>query len=118
MKRSHEADCAAALAGRSARVDALGDLFAIGPEVVCLGDLVSVEQTTWEFHIRHYLIGDFGTLINYIDGFDRRPHLDQYIIANSVGAAITSLPSTRKRQPIPSAGQATRPRQAFIQFSM
>lgn len=70
MKRAHEAFQAKAV--RTGTNHDLGaGLLAIGPDVVCMGDIENVSAATWMLRLKHFVIGDVHTLIAFIDGFSK-----------------------------------------------
>jgi hypothetical protein len=70
MKRAHEAFQAKAV--RTGTNHDLGaGLLAIGPDVVCMGDIENVSAATWMLRLKHFVIGDVHTLSAFIDGFSK-----------------------------------------------
>lgn len=84
IKREHEAACAERLSGaRSAQSS--GDLLAIGPDIVLLGDLREVGGREWLLHAHHFVQGDLKKLTDYINQFERIPDGDRYVLVNALG---------------------------------
>lgn len=61
------------------------DFIALGPAIVFVGDLVAVEQQAWSFRVEHFVIGDLGELISYIEGFDTIDPYDKFVLVNELG---------------------------------
>jgi hypothetical protein len=85
MKRDHEERSAANLRKPSVTPEQNVDLFAIGPDIVCLGDMTGIDESEWRFQIQHFVIGDLGKLITFISSFKQCQTLDRYVLANSIG---------------------------------
>jgi hypothetical protein len=84
MKLDHEKTCA--IEQRSGtKVDMGTDLFAIGPDLACTGELVQVAPTSWTLRLKHFVIGDFHHLVSYVDGFGRAGSEDRYLTSNELG---------------------------------
>jgi hypothetical protein len=84
MKREHEAACARAVRTGSSATLAMG-LLAVGPDVVCTGDLTHIDAGSWTLRLRHFLIGDMHSIISYIDGFSEEALENRYILSNELG---------------------------------
>jgi hypothetical protein len=85
FKAGHEARCKQALgfivgAGRSG-----GHLVALGPEIVCIGDIDRVEGARWRIGIDHFVVGDFSALVRFSDRLATAPAYDRYVLVNSLG---------------------------------
>jgi hypothetical protein len=61
IKRDHEAWCANELKAPSSDPNPTADLIAIGPDVVCLGEILGIDQVEWKLHLQHFVIGDVGS---------------------------------------------------------
>jgi hypothetical protein len=74
-------------------------LIAIGPDVVCEGEVVGIERTEWSIHLTNFVIGDIRALIKYVDEFQNVAPGDQYIIINAMGDGrkLTAAPSLTKQ---------------------
>lgn len=98
MKQDHEAWCASEIRSRS--ISSPADLFAIGPDVVCLGEMTRVVEAEWDFQINHFIVGDLAKLVAFIDGFWQSPPYDRYVLDNSVGdgRVLAGSPSLTKNQ--------------------
>lgn len=89
MKRVHEERCAedvrtlAQLSSSNATL--LADLFAIGPDVVCLGEMIEIDADEWKFEVKDFVIGDYRQLVTFIDRFDGHKTADQYVLAGCIG---------------------------------
>lgn len=84
MKRAHEANCTRAMETGTGPSLA-GGLLAIGPDVVCTGDLAAIDAESWTLSLKHFLIGDPHGIISFIDGFQRDAAENRYILSNDVG---------------------------------
>lgn len=79
MKREHEASCAKGI--RLGKSDDLGaGLLAVGPDIVCTGDIQKIEAASWILHLKHFLIGDVHKVISFIDGFAKAAAEDKYVL--------------------------------------
>lgn len=85
MKRLHEAARAEEVRRSSGRSELTLDLIAVGPDIVCTGELLGVDGTEWSIHIRNFAVGDFNSLIVFIEQFPRSPCGDRYILVNALG---------------------------------
>jgi hypothetical protein len=100
MKSEHEANCAerqrsAILAGES-----VPDLIAIGPDIVFVGEFLSVDNAEWSVHLRNFVDGDVHTLIGFIERYEQTAAFDRYVLVNFLGdgRALKGAPSmTRER---------------------
>jgi len=84
MKREHEAACVRAVRTGSSANLATG-LLAVGPDVVCTGDLTHIDAGSWTLHLRHFLIGDIHRIISFIDGFAGEAPENRYVLSNELG---------------------------------
>ncbi len=94
MKRDHEVLCARAVRNGSSGDLATG-LLAVGPDVVCTGDLTHIDAASWRLRLGHFLIGDLHRIIAFIDGFARDAPENRYVLSNELGdgRVLTSAPS-------------------------
>ena len=95
MKSEHEANCKSSVKRGSSCEGLLGDFFAIGPNVVCVGKFLGFENGIWNLHIDHFLIGDLYQLILFIEGFAKSYQGDRYVLVNELGdgRTLTGIPS-------------------------
>lgn len=84
MKREREKAAAIENLGRSGSTPT-GGLLAIGPAVICTGNIATVSAASWTLELQHFLLGDQHDLIAFIDGFDRVSAEDRYILSNEFG---------------------------------
>jgi hypothetical protein len=84
MKREHETACARALRSGSSADIATG-LLAVGPNVICTGDLVGIDAGSWTLRLRHFLLGDMHRIVSFIDGFAKETPEDRYVLSNELG---------------------------------
>jgi hypothetical protein len=98
MKREHEAACARAVRIGSSADFATG-LLAVGPDVVCTGDLTHIDAGSWTLRLRHFLIGDIHRIISFIDGFAGEAPENRYILSNELGdgRVLIAAPSLMKQ---------------------
>jgi hypothetical protein len=99
MKREHEALCAEAV--RTGTSNDLGvGLLAIGPEVVCMGDMDNVAAANWTLRLKHFVIGDVHKIVAFIDEFANAAAQDRYILSNELGdgRVISEAPSLTKQK--------------------
>lgn len=84
MKQTHEQICAQAVqAGSTIGFDF--DLLAIGPEIVCTGNVTQIATTSWTLRLKHFVIGNTHKIISFIDGFSTSLPEDRYILSNEYG---------------------------------
>jgi hypothetical protein len=97
-KHAHEAWCADELRNGRACSAGIDDLVSIGPNIICVGDLLSVDDSGWALRLRHFVIGDPGSLITYRENFARCPQGERYVLLNSLGDGreLTGPPSLAK----------------------
>ncbi|WP_267358901.1 MULTISPECIES: hypothetical protein [unclassified Methylobacterium] len=84
MRAAHEAAMALEQA-RGTRLDFGDDLLALGPHVVCTGDVVHFEATSWVVRLTHFVIGDFNQLLRLVDDFDRLKPSERYVLSERIG---------------------------------
>jgi hypothetical protein len=74
-------------------------LIAIGPDVICRGEVIGIERAEWSIHLTDFLIGDVNALIKYVDEFDIIAPGDRYVAINAMGDGrrLTSAPSLTKQ---------------------
>ena len=84
MKREHEAACACTVRNGSSAEITTG-LLAVGPDVVCTGDLTHIDAGSWTLRLRNFLIGDMHRIISFIDGFAEAAPENRYILSNELG---------------------------------
>ena len=85
MKARHEAACAVELKRGPQITVRSTDLFSVGPDIICLGDIARIDTTEWRFRVAHFLTGDLGKFASYIDQFERLTSAHRYVISNSIG---------------------------------
>jgi hypothetical protein len=84
MKLAREAAAAAEVRERAASGHPQ-DLIAVGPDVICTGSLLSLEESEWRLGLTEFLVGDFVALVSYIDRFSRCDPGDRYVLMNELG---------------------------------
>jgi hypothetical protein len=86
MKRNDEASRAAAVHRLAeGKNGAAGDLVALGPGVICLGEMLGSEHGRWSIRLRQFLIGEVGAIIKFIEQFDKSNLNDRYVVLTEIG---------------------------------
>ena len=67
------------------RAKSVTQLIALGPEIVCTGDLVSIDRELWTVRIREFVVGDVGGLIKSGETFDTVPAHQRYVLLCALG---------------------------------
>ena len=84
MKADHEARQGEMV--RSGHGHDLGaGLLAVGPQVVCSGDIQQVAAESWTLRLKHFLEGDVHKVVSFIDRFARSAAPHRYILSNELG---------------------------------
>ena len=93
IKQEHEQNVARAIRA-GARAELSSSLMAIGPDVVCTGNLASVGAGSWTLRLAHFLIGDVHKVVSFIDGFAKTPTESRYVLSNELGdgRVLTAAP--------------------------
>lgn len=100
MKRRHELRVAARVtSGEQSRAD-VGEMAAIGPDIICVGELVCADGALWEFRLNHYVAGDIAVLTEFASRFPELSRSDRFILLNELGdgRVLNAPPSWRKEQ--------------------
>ena len=84
IKRDHEQSIARAVRA-GARADLATGLLAIGPDVVCTGEVTAIAAGGWTLHLAHFLIGDMHKIVSFIEGFAEANPEGQYVLSNELG---------------------------------
>ena len=98
MKREREAICAMEVRlGKSHDLGA--GLLAIGPDIICMGDIQNISADSWTLHLKHFVVGDVHELASFIDGFAKIDPEDRYILSNEMGDGreVLKAPSLTKQ---------------------
>ena len=98
MKREHEASCAKGVRlGKSHDLGA--GLLAIGPDIICTGDIQNISAASWTLHLKHFVAGDVHELVSFIDGFAKAEPEDRYLLSNELGdgRVLLQAPSLTKQ---------------------
>ncbi len=98
MKRRHEAEVARAVR-TGLGMDLGGGLLAIGPDVVCTGDVSEIAEGSWTLDLKHFISGDRHQLASFIDGFAKSVPDDRYVLSNEMGdgRVLVRAPTLLKR---------------------
>ena len=84
MKREHETACARAVRSGSS-ADIVTGLLAVGPNVICAGDLLAIDADSWTLHLRRFLLGDMHKIVSFIDSFAKEAPENRYVLSNELG---------------------------------
>ena len=57
------------------------DLVGFGPDIICTGELLSVDVSAWAIQVKQFVAGDFNGLVGFID----RVANDRYVLVNALG---------------------------------
>ncbi|HDR9090174.1 TPA: toll/interleukin-1 receptor domain-containing protein, partial [Burkholderia vietnamiensis] len=71
------------------------ELVALGPNIVCEGEILSAEPGAWRVRLDKFVEGDTGSVIRFAEDFGTTKPLDRYVILNILGdgRALTAAPS-------------------------
>jgi hypothetical protein len=100
MRRDRESACAREIQLASNQSVHAHDLIAVGPEIVCTGELLGINGSEWSLHISNFVSGDFHALIAYGEKFPQSPQGDRYIIVNALGdgRVLAAAPNLTKSE--------------------
>jgi hypothetical protein len=95
MRQAHEAACVETVRRAMQESRFADDLVALGPDVICMGELIAVDASAWSIQVRHFVQGEFATLVSFIDQFHKLPRGDHYVLVNALGdgRVLTKAPS-------------------------
>ena len=99
MKFAHEASVIAEIEKRFiSESQVKKDLVSLGPNIVCIGELLGTDQYAWDMRIDEFLEGNINALIHFIDTFSAADPYNQYVLVNDLGdgRALAGPPSWRK----------------------
>jgi hypothetical protein len=98
MKREHEAVCALAVRSGS-NADWGTGLLAVGPDIVCTGDIAQIAVTSWTLRLKHFVVGNIHEVISFIDRFAKVAPEDRYVLSNELGdgRVLSHAPSLTKQ---------------------
>jgi hypothetical protein len=85
FKLHHERRCQLALSAQTATAPESPHLLAIGPEIVCVGDVDLVQGLRWRLRVDHFVIGAFADLVSLSSALPTVPSYDRYVVVNSLG---------------------------------
>jgi hypothetical protein len=84
MKAEHEARWGEMV--RSGHGHDLGaGLLAVGPQIVCSGDIQQIAAESWTLRLKHFLEGDVHEVVSFIDDFAKTAVSHRYIVSNEFG---------------------------------
>lgn len=74
-------------------------LLAIGPDVVCMGNIENVSAGSWTLSLKHFVIGGAHELVAFIDHFAGAAAQDRYILSKELGDGrqLSQAPSLTKQ---------------------
>ena len=98
-KRAHEDWCSGELLSGHGLPATVNELVAIGPDIVCVGELRQVNDSGWTVHLKHFVEGDLAAIIAYSENFNRCRAEDRYILLNELGDGrqLAAPPSITKQ---------------------
>ncbi len=85
MKSNREAAAAQEVRNHSSSPTRAHDLIAIGPDLVCFGELLGVDADEWSLDVSQFIRADFDTVPSFNDRFDDLSRSDRYILVNALG---------------------------------
>jgi hypothetical protein len=85
FKVHHERRCQLALGSQPTTSAESAHLLAIGPGIVCVGDIDQVQGMRWRLRIDHFVIGSFADLVSLAGALPSIPAYDRYVVVNSLG---------------------------------
>lgn len=85
MKKAHELQIAERQRGTLSKPNAVCDLIAIGPTVICIGEVVGSTGSRWNLRIDHFVHGDLAELVKFSERFDNIRLSDRYLVMNDMG---------------------------------
>jgi hypothetical protein len=60
-------------------------LLAVGPQVICMGDIAAISGENWKLRLKHFVAGDAHKLIAFINDFPKTAAQDRYVLSNELG---------------------------------
>lgn len=99
-KRNHERACAEAVRLRSQEPVEKNDLVAIGPDIIGTGELIARTAMGWSVELKHFVRGDFASLVAFVDGFDQSAPSERYVLVNALddGRVLLHAPTITKSE--------------------
>ena len=85
FKDDHERRCKLALSLEPSAASISRHLLAIGPDIVCVGDLEGAQGLRWRIRIEHFVSGNFADLVALSGALPSIPAYDRYVVVNSLG---------------------------------
>jgi hypothetical protein len=98
-------------------------LIALGPNILCLGEVIGVGELEWRFRIQQFVLGDAGKIVEYIGSFEQQDAYERYVLSNDLGDGralsgppalslengmrVVACPVDRRPPRIPAAGLST-----------
>ena len=101
MKQGHESACAEELRRLSGQPTGSFDLIALGPGIICTGDLLGVDGSEWSLQLRNFVKGDIHALIRFFEECPVLPKFDRYVLVNALGdGRVLSAPPSLLRSDV------------------
>lgn len=99
MKGEHEESCAKVIRTGASK-DLAAGLLALGPDVVCMGDIENISARSWALRLKHFVKGDVHSVIAFISNFAKAAEWDKYILSNELGdgRVLSGAPSLEKQR--------------------
>ncbi len=97
MKAEHEEIRAKKVQLPSGETGTYG-LIAVGPNIVCTGEIVEVDGQSWSLELERFVRGDFNSLIAFGEGFGQLASAEQHVLVNAIGdgRTLTKAPAVSK----------------------
>jgi len=98
MRSDHEARCTAEQRKAAATGATSSDLVAVGPDIIFVGEVQAIDAAGWSLYLRNFVEGDLGSLIKFIERFDRAAAFERYLLVSALGdgRVLADAPSIAK----------------------
>lgn len=95
MKYEHETNCAERLRRALSVGEPIADLIAIGPDVVVVGQFLSLRNSELSLQLESFVEGDLRALIAFVERYEHTAAMDRYVLVNHLGDgwALKGAPS-------------------------
>lgn len=60
-------------------------LVAIGPNIICEGDILGFDRSEWKLHLRNFVVGDVASLISFVEEFEHLDKVERYVLLGALG---------------------------------
>lgn len=87
-------------AASAAQKTSAAGFIALGPDVVCIGEITGFSAVEWELHLHRFVIGNLGRLMAFSEAFERLPPNERYVLVNALGDGrqLVEAPSLSRGQ--------------------